>query len=62
MEGLTFDTLVSRKLVTWKQSTEDCCKWEGVICNTSSGHVIGLELDGEAIRDGINSSSILNKF
>ncbi|KAL8093088.1 receptor-like protein 39 [Apium graveolens] len=62
VEGLAFDASVSRKLVTWKQSTEDCCKWEGVICNISSGHVIGLELDGESINAGINSSSSLYKF
>ncbi|KAK1355593.1 verticillium wilt resistance-like protein [Heracleum sosnowskyi] len=53
---------MSRKLVNWNQSTGDCCKWEGVICNMSSGHVIGLELDGESINAGINGSSTLYKF
>ncbi|WOH01990.1 hypothetical protein DCAR_0521377 [Daucus carota subsp. sativus] len=61
-DGLEFDTTVSTKIVQWNKSTEDCCKWEGVSCNTSSGNVIGLELDGEAIQDGIYSSSSLYKF
>nr|XP_017251058.1 PREDICTED: receptor-like protein 12 [Daucus carota subsp. sativus] len=53
--------MVSTKIVKWNQST-DCCKWEGVSCNTSSGNVIGIELDGEGISDGINGSSSLYQF
>ncbi|KAK1398169.1 Verticillium wilt disease resistance protein [Heracleum sosnowskyi] len=61
-DGLQFDASVSTRLVKWNKSTEDCCKWEGVSCDGSSGFVIGLELDGEAIYNGINSSSSLYKF
>lgn len=59
---LKFNSTASTKLVNWNRSTEDCCKWGGVVCNTSSGHVIGLELDGESINAGINSSTALFKF
>ncbi|KAL8146618.1 receptor-like protein 7 [Apium graveolens] len=61
-DGLQFDESVSTRIKKWTQSTEDCCKWDGVRCNVSSGYVIGLELDGEGISTGINSSSSLYKF
>ncbi|KAL1816962.1 hypothetical protein ACET3Z_019536 [Daucus carota] len=60
-DGLKYDTMVSTKIVKWNRST-DCCKWEAVSCNTSSGNVIGIELDGEGISDGINGSSSLYQF
>ncbi|KAL8093086.1 uncharacterized protein LOC141689282 [Apium graveolens] len=59
---LKFNATASTKLVHWNPSTEDCCKWGGVVCDKSSGHVVGLELDGESINAGINSSSALFKF
>ncbi|XP_057723414.1 receptor-like protein 33 [Arachis stenosperma] len=31
------------KTASWKNGT-DCCEWDGVTCNTTSGHVIGLDL------------------
>ncbi|PNY04172.1 receptor-like protein kinase [Trifolium pratense] len=31
------------KIESWNNGT-DCCKWDGVTCNTVSGHVIGLDL------------------
>lgn len=55
---LKFNSTASTKLVNWNQSAEDCCKWGGVVCNKSSGHVIGLELDGESINAGVNSSAL----
>ncbi|KAK7276541.1 hypothetical protein RIF29_17682 [Crotalaria pallida] len=36
-------TNVSSKIVSWNKNT-DCCKWDGVTCDTMSGHVIGLDL------------------
>ncbi|PNX59239.1 receptor-like protein kinase [Trifolium pratense] len=36
------------KTKTWKNGT-DCCSWHGVICDTSSGHVIGLNLGCEGL-------------
>lgn len=56
-ENLTFDPDLSSKLISWDPST-DCCSWIGVTCG-SNGHVIGLDLSGESISDGIDSSSNL---
>ncbi|KAJ1386134.1 Leucine-rich repeat [Sesbania bispinosa] len=33
----------SNHLSTWARGT-DCCQWKGVRCNTSTGHVISLDL------------------
>ncbi|KAK1355595.1 hypothetical protein POM88_048851 [Heracleum sosnowskyi] len=55
---LKFNSTASTKLVNWNQSAEDCCKWGGVVCNKSSGHVIGLELDGESINGGVSTSAL----
>ncbi|KAK9668511.1 hypothetical protein RND81_13G065700 [Saponaria officinalis] len=38
----------SHKLSNWDNAS-DCCQWNGVQCNSSSGHVIGLDLCGESI-------------
>ncbi|KAL8090455.1 receptor-like protein 7 [Apium graveolens] len=59
---LKFNSTASTKLVNWNHKTEDCCKWGGVVCNISSGHVIGLELDRESINAGVDSSSALFKL
>ncbi|XP_019187060.1 PREDICTED: receptor-like protein 12 [Ipomoea nil] len=57
--SLEFDSTASTKLARWNHSTHDnCCVWPGVECGTS-GHVISLILDKEAISDGIHSSSSL---
>ncbi|KAK2404896.1 receptor protein 9DC3 [Trifolium repens] len=39
------------KTATWKNGT-DCCSWNGVTCDTISGHVVGLDLGCEGIRGG----------
>lgn len=40
----------------------DCCKfWDGVACDTSD-HVISLDLSGDFISGGLNSSSSLFKL
>ncbi|KAL4655042.1 hypothetical protein ACB092_01G422600 [Castanea dentata] len=54
--SLSFDSEFSTKLVRWNESV-DCCSWEGVTC--SKGHVVGLNLDGETIDGGLDSSSSL---
>ncbi|XP_010416261.1 PREDICTED: leucine-rich repeat receptor protein kinase EMS1-like [Camelina sativa] len=44
-------------LTTWvNDTTSDCCHWEGVTCNHTSGRVIGLSID----RMFIEESSLLN--
>lgn len=54
---LIFNSSHSLKLVRWNQ-TDDCCHWDGVECD-GAGHVIGLQLDDEAISGGIENSSSL---
>nr|XP_043638495.1 probable LRR receptor-like serine/threonine-protein kinase IRK [Erigeron canadensis] len=52
---LTYDALVSTKLVGWNQSTSvECCDWGGVTCD-ESGHVTQLNLNKEGIRGPIPS-------
>ncbi|EYU26682.1 hypothetical protein MIMGU_mgv1a000464mg [Erythranthe guttata] len=56
---LVFNPAFSTKLVQWNQSV-DCCKWNGVLCDTNSGgRVISLELDNESISGGIHNSTAL---
>ncbi|KAH6787051.1 hypothetical protein C2S52_006603 [Perilla frutescens var. hirtella] len=55
--GLIFDASASNKLVRWNR-TSDCCSWDGVKCD-GAGHVIGLQLDEEAISGGIENSENL---
>ncbi|GAU28354.1 hypothetical protein TSUD_256820 [Trifolium subterraneum] len=38
-----------QKTSTWKNGT-NCCSWQGVTCDTVSGHVIGLNLGCESLR------------
>ncbi|CAN1755515.1 Receptor-like protein 7 [Linum perenne] len=47
------------KVWSWNNSKnhKDCCLWEGVTCDSRSGHVVGLDLSSSSIVDGINSSS-----
>ncbi|KAL9242586.1 hypothetical protein vseg_016572 [Gypsophila vaccaria] len=46
--SLKYNILESHRLSTWGNVT-DCCQWKGVQCNSSTGHVIGLDLGGESI-------------
>lgn len=33
---------------------EECCKWMGVQCSNTTGHVIALQLNGVVLRGNIN--------
>ncbi|CDP16274.1 unnamed protein product [Coffea canephora] len=39
----------SNRLASW--TGEDCCSWEGVECNRSTGHVVKLDLHNNAVFD-----------
>ncbi|CAA0836272.1 receptor like protein 19 [Striga hermonthica] len=52
--NLSYDASLSTKLVHWTESTNHC-QWAGVECD-SRNRVSGLDLSGEAISGGINSS------
>nr|XP_011470503.1 PREDICTED: receptor-like protein 12 [Fragaria vesca subsp. vesca] len=36
----------SSRLSSWGTAAKDCCKWEGVLCDHLTGHVIQLHLGG----------------
>ncbi|KAG9134127.1 hypothetical protein Leryth_004819 [Lithospermum erythrorhizon] len=55
--NLKFSNVSSTKLITWN-ADKDCCRWNGVGCDTS-GRVTRLELDGEGITAGIENSTSL---
>ncbi|KAL8539225.1 hypothetical protein ACS0TY_001008 [Phlomoides rotata] len=46
------------KPMYWKQR-RDCCLWDGVTCDDSTGHVIGLDLSCSALTGNIHSNSTL---
>ncbi|AES69318.1 receptor-like protein 9DC3 [Medicago truncatula] len=46
------------KTATWKNEI-DCCSWDGVTCDTISGHVIGLNLGCEGLQGILNPNSTL---
>ncbi|KAM7486512.1 hypothetical protein LguiA_002521 [Lonicera macranthoides] len=33
-------------LSSWRSQEEECCKWRGIRCSNSTGHVISLDLQG----------------
>ena len=53
--GFRFDSELSEPLVSWKPGS-NCCSWEGVTCDTVSGHVIGLDLGERNIFGNLRSS------
>ncbi|XP_028111088.1 receptor-like protein 6 [Camellia sinensis] len=46
------------KMVFWNESI-DCCSWEGVTCDWSNGHVIGLDLSCSQLQGTIQANSTL---
>ncbi|KAF8021079.1 hypothetical protein BT93_G1490 [Corymbia citriodora subsp. variegata] len=48
----------SRRLWSW--TSEDCCKWQGVICNKKTGHVSKLNLRNPC--DGLEKCSLGGKI
>ncbi|KAM4085445.1 hypothetical protein ACJW30_10G028400 [Castanea mollissima] len=48
------------KISSWKAGERnDCCSWDGVLCDRVTGHVIGLDLSSNYLYGSINSSSSL---
>ena len=43
---------------SWKMGT-DCCGWDGVTCDTMTGHVIGLDLSCSRLEGPIHPNSTL---
>ncbi|XP_052178174.1 receptor-like protein 7 [Diospyros lotus] len=54
------DPLAYWKLRSWKfqgGGANNCCSWDGVECDQSTGHVVGLDLSSSFLFGSINSSS-----
>ncbi|KAL9458674.1 hypothetical protein AB3S75_007527 [Citrus x aurantiifolia] len=47
------------KMMTWKEDA-DCCSWDGVTCDSATGHVIGLDLSCSWLHGNIPSNSSLS--
>ncbi|KAF5197568.1 Receptor-like protein 9dc3, partial [Thalictrum thalictroides] len=52
------------KISSWKlpvegENNNTCCSWDGVECDETSGHVIGLNLSSSQLFGSINSNSSL---
>ncbi|KAF3443263.1 hypothetical protein FNV43_RR12945 [Rhamnella rubrinervis] len=62
-ESLTVAKFACRdpKVASWElHGVEgDCCSWDGVECDSSTGHVIGLNLSSSCLYGSINSTSSL---
>nr|XP_048326649.1 receptor-like protein 7 [Ziziphus jujuba var. spinosa] len=46
------------KVLQWKSSS-NCCLWDGIDCDTETGHVVGLDLGSGCLFGSINSNSTL---
>ncbi|KAL5988119.1 hypothetical protein ACLOJK_035882 [Asimina triloba] len=55
--GFNFEFSASN-LSSWNVNNRDCCSWEGIACNTSTGHVISLNLRELEIVGFFNFSSL----
>ncbi|GMI69003.1 receptor like protein 6 [Hibiscus trionum] len=47
------------KTQSWSLKEQHCCSWNGVTCDNSTGHVVGLDLSSSYLYGSINSSSTL---
>ncbi|GLU15159.1 hypothetical protein SLE2022_316760 [Rubroshorea leprosula] len=43
---------------TWNKS-KDCCLWDGITCDKSKGHVIGLDLSSNCLKANLTTNSSL---
>lgn len=52
------------KVESWKLHGKggDCCTWDGVECDETSGHVVALNLNSSCLTGSINSSNSLFKL
>ena len=54
------DPFAYPKISSWKaRERNNCCSWDGVLCDRVTGHVIGLDLSSSYLYGSINSSSSL---
>ncbi|KAL9458672.1 hypothetical protein AB3S75_007525 [Citrus x aurantiifolia] len=54
-----FQKISRPKMMSWKEDA-DCCSWDGVTCDSATGHVIGLDLSCSWLHGNIPSNSSLS--
>ncbi|OMO80098.1 hypothetical protein CCACVL1_13172 [Corchorus capsularis] len=47
------------KTQSWGRGNADCCSWDGVDCDNTTGHVISLDLSSSFLYGSLNSNSTL---
>ena len=56
----SFDPFAYPKISSWNsRERNDCCSWDGVLCDRGTGYVIGLDLSSSQLYGSFNSSSSL---
>ncbi|XP_075659873.1 receptor-like protein 54 [Castanea sativa] len=56
----SFDPFAYPKISSWNSGERnDCCSWDGVLCDRGTGYVIGLDLSSSQLYGSFNSSSSL---
>ena len=65
-ESASQDPSAYPKVASWTGDTNngtiDCCVWDGVVCDETTGHVISLDLSSSCLYGTIDSSSSLFNF
>ncbi|XP_015081784.1 receptor-like protein 6 [Solanum pennellii] len=47
------------KTTSWNMTSMDCCRWDGITCNSFTGHVIGLDLSCSRLEGTLHPNSSL---
>ncbi|GAB2277861.1 hypothetical protein Dimus_012563 [Dionaea muscipula] len=47
------------KTASWVEGTSGCCSWDGVTCDPSTGHVVGLDLSCGLLQGTLGTNSSL---
>ncbi|KAF3960365.1 hypothetical protein CMV_014914 [Castanea mollissima] len=56
----SFDPFAYPTISSWNSGERnDCCSWDGVLCDRGTGYVIGLDLSSSQLYGSFNSSSSL---
>ncbi|CAN8271240.1 unnamed protein product [Cochlearia groenlandica] len=61
-EGYPINITSYPKTKSWTNVSKDCCKWDGVTCDTNSGDVIGLDLSCSCLYGRLEANTSLFKL
>ncbi|KAF8054888.1 hypothetical protein N665_1309s0007 [Sinapis alba] len=56
-DGNSMNVTSYPKTESWANSSSDCCNWDGVMCDTKSGKVIGLDLSCSCLHGRLQPNS-----